>query len=138
MRLLLDTNVLLDAVLGRAPFADDALALFAAAETGRLTGLVGATSLTTVHYIARKAFGDARAIESVARLVRVFEVASVTRAVFEDAVAAPLGDFEDAVLAHAGAHAGATGVVTRDPTGFAGGPLRVYTPADLLAALSSA
>ena len=136
MRLLFDTNVLLDAVLGRAPFAGDALALFAAAETGRLTALVGATSLTTVHYFARKAFGDARAVESVARLVRAFEVAPVTRAVLEDALTAPLGDFEDAVLAHAGAHASATGVVTRDPAGFAGGPLRVYTPADVLAVLA--
>lgn len=139
VRLLLDTNVLLDVVLDlyRAPFRSDALALFAEAETGGLRGLIGATSVTTVHYFARRALGDGDAHEVVRRLLGLFETAPVTAAVLGDALAHPLGDFEDAVLAHAACHAGAAGVVTRDAAGFTGGPLPVYAPGEALAALRS-
>lgn len=134
-RLLLDTNVVLDAVLGREPFETAALALFGEAETGAFHGLVGATSATTVHYFARKAFGEAHAREDLRRLLMLFEIAPVHAQILSDALALPLGDFEDSVLAHAAVRASATGIVTRDPAGFAGAPLPVFTPAEALAAV---
>lgn len=134
-RLLLDTNVLLDVVLDREAFRTDALALFAEAETGAYRGLVGATSVTTVYCFARKALGAAHAQEVVRRLGGLFETAPIGAAVISDALAQPLGDFEDAVLAHAAAHASATGIITRDPAGFAGAVLAVYTPSEALAVI---
>ena len=136
-RLLIDTNVLLDAVLGRGAFEVAALALFREAEIGALRGLFGATSATTVHYFSRRAFGEERAREAVRRLTTLFEVAPVTAAVIGDALAHPLGDFEDAVLAHAAVRVGAVGIVTRDPAGFSGAPVAVYAPAEALAVVRS-
>jgi predicted nucleic acid-binding protein len=135
--LLVDTNVVLDLLLRRAPFFGAAQALVAAIETRQAKGLLGATSVTTAYYFTRRAYGDARARRDLADLLALFEVAPVTKAILAEALAAPLADFEDAVLAFAGLHAGATGVVTRDPAGFAGGPLPVYTPAEALALLAA-
>ena len=137
VRLLIDTTVLLDVVLGREAFLADALALFAGAEAGAFHGFIGATSVTTAHYFARKALGSGPGLEVVRRLTTLFEVAPVTAAVIGDALAAPLGDFEDAVLAHAAVRAGARGIVTRDAAGFAGAPLPVYSPAEALAVVRS-
>ncbi len=133
MRVLFDTNVVLDVLLDRQPHAADAVRLFAQAERGGLDGLLGATTLTTIHYLIRKPLGEATARERIGMLLRLFEVAPVTRVVLEDALALPFGDFEDAVLHEAARHAGAGGIVTRNAADFT--KATVYTPAELQAAL---
>jgi hypothetical protein len=109
--------------------------LFAHVERGTVDGLLGATTLTTIHYLAAKAVGDERAREHVGTLLQLFDVAPVTRAVLEDALALSFTDFEDAVLHEAARHARADGIVTRNASDFAAATLAVYTPAELRAAL---
>lgn len=138
MRVLFDTNVVLDVLLAREPHAAAAVWLFAQAERGRLEGLLGATTLTTVHYLARKTLGEDGARDQLGVLLRLFEVASVTRPVLEDALDLPFGDFEDAVLHEAARHAGADGIVTRNPSDFSRATVTVYTPPELRAVLQGA
>jgi predicted nucleic acid-binding protein len=135
VRVLFDTNVVLDVLLDRQPHAPDAVQLFAHVERGTIDGILGATTLTTVHYLAAKAVGDEQAREHIGTLLQLFDVAPVTRAVLEDALALDFGDFEDAVLHEAARHARADGVVTRNTPDFAAATLSVYTPAELRAAL---
>ncbi len=45
-------------------------------------------------------------------------------------------DFEDDLQFACAIQAGVTGIVPRDPRGFAESPIRVFTPADLVASLS--
>ena len=135
MRVLFDTNVVLDVLLDRQPHAPDAVRSFAYAERGAIDGVLGATTLTTIHYLAAKALGTEQAREHIGTLLQLFGVAPVTRAVLEDALALGFGDFEDAVLHEAARHAGAAGIVTRNTADFAKASLVVYTPAELNAAL---
>jgi predicted nucleic acid-binding protein len=136
VRVLFDTNVVLDVLLARAPHAASAASLTARVERGELGGLLCATMLTTVHDLAARAVGAAAARRAVADLLRVFEVAPVTRAVLEEAVRLPLRDYEDAVLHEAARHAGAEAIVTRNASDFRGGQLTIYTPPELEAALA--
>lgn len=50
MRVLLDTNVLLDFLLAREPFASDARGIWLACEQGRCTGYLAAISVTNIWY----------------------------------------------------------------------------------------
>jgi hypothetical protein len=100
-------------------------------------GLLSATTVTTIHYLAAKAVGRRDAAGHIRTLLALFEVAAVTRPVLEGALGLELPDFEDAVLHEAARHAGADGIVTRDPEGFPAARLRIYTPAELLAALEA-
>lgn len=137
MNVLFDTNVVLDALLDRDPWADAAVALFDRVESGDLVGHLGATTVTTVHYIASRYVG-ANAAEGIVRdLLRLFEVAPVNRAVLEGALDLGFADFEDAVLHEAGRLVGAGALTTRDPAGFLKGSLRVYAPDALVAALDA-
>lgn len=136
MSVLFDTNVVLDVLLKREPHALTAARLMAHVERGRLRGLLVATSITTLHFVARRAVGTTMADAHIQRLLGLFEIADVTRGVLAGAVALDWPDFEDAVLHEAARHAGATGIVTRDRAGFARASLRVYAPDALLAALS--
>ena len=138
MNVLFDTNVILDALLDREPWAEPAVDLFDRVEAGGLIGHLGATTLTTIHYIARRNVGTTAAQKITKYLLQLFEVAPVNRAVLEGALALGFEDFEDAVLHEAGRLAGATAVVTRDTSGLSAAALRVYAPDTLLAALETA
>jgi len=52
---LVDTNVVLDIMLGRQPHLSDSAAVFAAVETARCGGLRCAPTVSTIHYIADQA-----------------------------------------------------------------------------------
>ena len=137
MKVLFDTNVVLDVLLDRHPYSACASHLMARVERGGLVGIIGATTLTTIFYLVRKASDRTTAVDVIRQLLAIFEVASVDRKVLESALAMAIPDFEDAVLHEAGRFGGADLVVTRDLAGFRQGSLRVYTPGELLAAIET-
>lgn len=138
MRVLLDTNVVLDLLLERQPFAEAAAELASRIERGEIEGCLGAGTITTVQYLARKVLGDRRAREAVADLLALFEIVPFTRAVLQEALTLPFSDFEDAVLHEAARHGGAEAVVTRNLDDFRHATLPTYSPNDLLSALDAA
>jgi predicted nucleic acid-binding protein len=137
MRVLFDTNVVLDVLLAREPFARAAGELFARVERGELQGVLGATTLTTIYYLIAKALTRESAKESVRKLLALFEVAAVNRSVIESALEVECPDFEDAVLCEAGRQQEVDIIVTRNVTDFSQTRLAVYTPIELLAVLSA-
>lgn len=112
--------------------------LFGKVESGELVGHLGATTLTTVYYLASRNKGHSAADGMLRDLLRLFEVAPVTRAVLEEALALGFSDFEDAVLHEAGRSVGAEALTTRNPKHFTKSTLRVYAPDALVAALEQA
>ena len=135
MRVLFDTNVIVDLLLNRRPFAEAAAGLAARVERGSLAGVLCATTITTVHYLVAKAAGSGAARTELRKLLDLFEVAPVTRAVVESAFDQRIEDFEDAVIHEAAREASVEAIVTRDLRDFAGAELPVYGPAELLSVL---
>ena len=132
MIILFDTNVLLDVLLRREPHATAAVQLFAAVERGTLAGLIAASAVPTLYYLAAKAVGARQARTELRNLLKLFDVAPVTRVVLEDALSLPFPDYEDAILHETARHVGATGIVTRNQKDFKRAKLRVYTPDELV------
>jgi predicted nucleic acid-binding protein len=127
-RVLFDTNVVLDVLLDRQPYAEASASAWAAVETGILEGMLAAHSVTTIHYLVRKEKGNVKARRIVSAILRVFGVAAVEGAVIQEALQLPCSDFEDAVTAAAARLAACECIVTRDPKGFRGSPVRALTP----------
>jgi len=132
MTVLFDTNVLLDVLLKRDPHAPPTVQLFAAVEHGILRGLIAASTVPTVYYLAHKVVGARQARTHLRQLLKLFDVAPVNRAVLEDALQARFSDYEDAVIHEAARHAGAEGIVTRNGQDFRQATLRVYAPDELV------
>jgi predicted nucleic acid-binding protein len=132
---VIDTNLVLDVLLDRQPHSVASSLIMSFAYSGRIEGLLGATTLTPVYYLARRVIGSEQARNQIRQLLRTSIIARVNEAVLLDAVTLNFTDFEDAVLHEAGRHAGAKGIVTRDRKGFANGSLRVYNPEELLRAV---
>ena len=127
-RVLFDTNVVLDVLLDRQPYVEASATAWAAVETGVAEGMLAAHAVTTIHYLVRKERGNAKARRIVSAILRVFGVAAVDAAVLQEALELPWPDFEDAVTAAAARTAGCEFIVTRDPKGFRGSPVRSLTP----------
>ncbi len=137
MRILFDTNIVLDVLLKREPFAATAVRLFAAVEKGAITGLIAATTITTIFYLAEKKVGAAQARQEIGRLLTLFMVAPVDRMVLEQALQGSFADYEDAVLHAAAQQSGAVGIATRNASDFRGATLPIFSPPELLATVSS-
>lgn len=134
MRVLFDTNVILDVLLDREPHADVATRLLSLVDQGRLEGVVCATTMTTIHYLASKAVGDEAAARYITELLDMFSVAAVDGDVLDSALALGFPDFEDAVLHEAASASGALAIVTRNEKDFAAASLPIFDPHELLAA----
>lgn len=139
MTVLFDTNVVLDVLLDRQPHVEAASQLFAAVEKGEIHGSVGATTVTTIHYLAAKTIGRRRAGSEIRRLLKLFDVAAVTRAVLDGALGQKgFTDFEDAVIHEAARHAGADAIVTRNTRHFVSSTVEIYSPDELIRVLETA
>ena len=138
MKVLFDTNVVLDVLLDRQPHADVAARLFALVDNSRLEGSICATTVTTIYYIAAKSFGRKRAQNQVRELLGLFSIADVDHDVLDRALDLDFADFEDAVVHEAARASGAAAIVTRDGEGFTNASLPVFDPHELLAAIAAA
>jgi predicted nucleic acid-binding protein len=128
MKMLIDTNVVLDVLLDRPPHARASVAVWAAIETGSVQGLLAAHAVTTIHYLIRKELGMASARRTISTMLKVFGVATVDGPVIQLALGLPSSDFEDAVTAAAAQFAACGFIVTRDPKGFRGCGMRFLMP----------
>ncbi len=135
MRILFDTNVLLDVFLEREPFVEASTTLFDANVRGVVDGLLGATTVTTIYYLVTKKKGRGPARRHVYELLRLFEVAPVNRQVLVQAGESEFLDYEDAVLHSAAQVSGADGIVTRNEGDFEPASLSVHTPRELITIL---
>jgi len=135
-RILFDINVILDVLLDRQPHVEASAAAWAAVETGISEGMLAAHAVTTIHYLIRKEMGAIKARRVLSAILRVFGVAAVDSAVIQEALQLPFSDFEDALTAAAARLAGCECIVTRDPKGFRGSPVRSLIPEAVTVLLS--
>ena len=138
MRVLFDTNVALDLLLDREPFAADAERLLSLSDLGDLDGVLCADALTTVDYIAAKSLGTATTRRLLAELLRICVIVPVDRGVLESALRLDFPDVEHAVVHEAARAAGAEAIVTRDTAGFSRGSIPAVEPVELLSTLAVA
>ncbi len=137
MRVLLDNNVILDAMLQRVPWNNDADAIIQAAANARVVCATTTLSLATIFYLGRRVVGTSTARSEVRKFLKAFEILPVTKQTLLDADAMPGNDFEDNILIAAATEAAVDAIVTRNPSDFAHSPVPVWEPAELLRRLRS-
>ncbi len=128
MRVLIDTNIVLDALLEREAFVQDARTLFTAIQSQQIQGFVTATTLTNIFYIVRKQTKSIeRAREAVAMTLALMKICEVNRNILESAFASNLRDFEDAVQLACAYAENVDAIVTRNADDFAGASLPILS-----------
>jgi predicted nucleic acid-binding protein len=138
MRVLLDVNVILDAMLQRPPWHQEADAILQAAASGQVTCLTTPLSLATIFYVGRQVVGTAAARAGVRNYLRAFDILPIDKQTLLDADAMYGNDLEDNILIAAAVTASLDGIVTRNTSDFSHSPIPVWEPADLLKRLAGA
>ncbi len=136
----IDTNVLLDFLMRRAPFAVEAAELFQLAEERKIWLYCSSLSFSQAHYILRKVVGTSKSLDLLTDIADIVTIIAVDSRNVNDALRSSFTDFEDAlqyfaVMAEAEAESTIKAIVTRDPKGFAAGALPVLSPPEALARL---
>ena len=135
MKVIIDTNVVLDVLLRRKTFVGPASQVFASAEQSTIDACLCATTITTVDYLLNQSLSRPAARKALHRLLELFEGAPVNRPVLEEALQSKMPDFEDAVLAYAGDLVGADAVVTRNTKDFKKSPIKALDPVEFISIL---
>ena len=138
MRILLNINVILDAMLQRAPWHIEADAILQAAANGQLTCAATPLSLATIFYVGRKVVGTSNARVAVQKYLAAFDVLPISKQTLLDADGLSGADFEDNILIAAAVTSSLDAIVSRNVADFSFAPLPVWEPAEFLKRLAIA
>jgi len=98
MKIIVDTNVILDFLLSREPHMADARNLFKMISQEKVEAFISASSITDIYYIIAKRLGDATARESIRHLLNILGIIAVDGNGCSDALDLPIADFENALV----------------------------------------
>ena len=133
-KIFLDTDVALDHLADRQPFAEHAHRLLALAETGELSVCASSLSFTNLYYILRKLKGHAEALALLGKLKLLVRVSPVTELEIQSALASRFKDFEDGVQHFsAKAEGNISAIVTRNKADYSASEIPVLSPDEFLA-----
>ena len=143
MKVLIDTNVIVDVLQSREPWCRQGQEIFLAAANRRIIGCITAKEAADIYFFARKQFAgqdrvDEKARNVLAKLYVLFEVLDTLAEDCRNALGINNGDYEDAMMIAAAVRCGADCMVTRNEAHFTAGPVPVYSPERFLEKLSSA
>jgi len=114
MKVLLDTNVVLDAIVNREPFCHDAQNVIDLILNSKLEGYITANSVTDIYYIARKHLKQNDLRNTMRSLFTIFYIVDVLGTDCHKALDFPLDDYEDALLVVCGDRTVIDNIITRD------------------------
>ena len=98
MKIMIDTNVILDFFLSREPHASAAKQLFEMVCQEKIEAFTTASSVTDIYYIIAKRLGDATARKAIQQLLNIIGVIAVDGDDCTNALNLPIPDFEDTLI----------------------------------------
>ena len=133
MRILIDTNVILDILQKREPFFADSYRALRKAIESDAECLLSASAATDIFYMLRKSLGSAQqAKEQIEQLSQLVSFADVQGMDIHTALMREMPDFEDAVVDAVAERNGASYILTRNIKDFAGSVVPAILPVDFL------
>ena len=136
MRMIIDTNIILDVLIRRAEFYEYSKSVLKLCEERKIEGFISASAVTDIFYITRRALGSVedayRVINSILNIVRILTVTN------EDVIKAfqvKARDFEDCLMATCALSNKCDGIITRNKKDFETFGIEVHRPDEFLGAL---
>lgn len=132
MRVLLDTNIILDFVLARQPFFIEADELFIKLENSDFEAYVSPVTPINVFYTTRKERDKATAFIANTEFLKLVQIFKSNNSIHQNALSINFNDYEDAVQHECAVAENLDAIVTRNAKDFKNSSVKVYSPADFL------
>lgn len=133
MRVLLDTNIVVDVLQKKQPWFDSGKEIFTAAALQEITGYITAKQASDLYFFACKQLRgepdiDKKARKILTNLFAIFEIIDAKGIDCEKALLRENGDFEDAMLIESALREKIDCIVTRNFVHFQNAQVPVYNP----------
>ena len=132
MRLLFDTNIILDIALKREPHYKDSAAVLKILDNKAFFGFITATTITDIYYIAKKEKGHLIAIEFISQLIQFIDIIGVDKTIILESLSNKVADFEDAIQSSASRFNHIDYIITRNTKDFIHSEIKALSPGELL------
>lgn len=133
MKILIDTNIVLDVMLKRDPFYRASAEVLGLSKRNDIEEYVSASAITDIHYLAYRQLRDKGAVRKLMKeLLTVVSIASVSEQEIENALDLEWSDFEDSVQYSVAFLQEMDGIVTRNPNDYKDAEIKVWKPEELL------
>ncbi len=133
MKILIDTNVIIDALTSREPWNESAEKIFIMAANNIVDMYITASSATDIYYLVRKHLHNAETARQVmSKLYSLVGILEVKQEDCIDALASPITDYEDAVVEQVARRTGVECIVTRNQKDYEAGLTKVFLPDDFI------
>jgi predicted nucleic acid-binding protein len=130
---LIDTNVILDALIDREPFAAEAREIVTHCSQKKFLGYFAGHTIPDIFYILRKDYSSAQRKDMLMGLCRTMDVVGIDKPMLMNALANEFfDDVEDCLQSECAVSAGADYVVTRNIDDFTNSPVPAISPEKFL------
>ncbi len=133
MKILIDTNVIIDALTSREPWNESAEKIFIMAANNIVDMYITASSATDIYYLVRKHLHNAETARQVmGKLYSLVGILEVKEEDCVDALVSPITDYEDAVVEQVARRSSVECIVTRNKKDYEPGLTKVFLPDDFI------
>ena len=133
MKIIIDTNVVLDVLLNRTEFLQSSHGILKLSAQDRVAGFLTTNTITDMFYVLNKNSKDAlKSKQAIAQLIKLVTLEAITPSDISLALASNIIDFEDAVLCFAAKRIKADYIVTRNTSDFTDSPVQSMSPAEFI------
>ena len=132
-KILIDTNVLLDYLLEREPFFDDAKKVILSCTEGNIKGCIATHSISNMFFILRKDYTAKERREILLNLCTIFNIEGIDKAKLLSGLAnEDFSDFEDCLQMECAKSYGAEYIVTRNVADYSTSEIKAILPSEYL------
>ena len=132
MKVLIDTNVILDVLCNRAEFVADSSKIWKLCEVEKIEGYISALSVPNIVYILRKELTPQKTKEIIWQIMMIFRIIDLKPSDLKNAAEMLSADFEDAVQMCCASRIKADYIVTRNIRDFQNSKIIALKPSELL------
>jgi predicted nucleic acid-binding protein len=137
VKILIDTNIIIDNALEREPFWNASEQVLSLIEKGTIAGYISASTFSDLYYIIRKARGRDWTLTYLKQLITFCQIATVNQAAIIMAFTTNFQDFEDSIQYSTSVVNKLDAIITRNPQDFPIVTPRIITPEQLIAELTN-
>lgn len=128
-QVLLDTDVILDALFDREPYSEAAIKVLDLCEKRQVKGFITPVCLSNSYYLLRRTASHNKVIEHLKKLMEIVDIAAIDKEIILKALDSKFNDFEDALQNFAAEkHSKIDFLLTRNLKDYKNSDLAVVTP----------
>lgn len=137
-RVLIDSDVILDSLFNREPFAEYSTAILSMCESKKINGFLTPLIYSNIYYLLRQTAKHDKVIEKLKQLFQITDVIQMDRSVVENALNSGFNDFEDSLQNFSAINNGNIDLIlTRNLKDYRNSELAVFTPETYIKSLNA-